>query len=197
VSFGLLAGADRTVVAVTVTNGAVPRTFSTILSIDGTALRPRRQQAGRFDHTPVPEYINVDNITKAFIWTFHEQLTRNRMSDVLIADDSEFMRNLLKEILEEDHTIIGEVENGVEAVEAYEEVNPDLVMMDIVMPIQDGIEATDEIKTDHPDATIIMCTSVGQEEKMKEAVKAGADGYITKPFQKPSVMEAIEDVVAT
>jgi len=117
------------------------------------------------------------------------------MSEVLIADDSEFMRNLLREILEEDHQIVGEVENGVEAVETYKEENPDLVMMDIVMPIRDGIEATDEIKNTDPDANVIMCTSVGQEEKMKEAVKAGADGYITKPFQKPSVMEAIDDVV--
>jgi len=117
------------------------------------------------------------------------------MADVLIADDSEFMRNLLREILEEDHTIVGEVENGVEAVEVFSEQEPDLVMMDIVMPIRDGIEATDEIKTANPDANVIMCTSVGQEEKMKEAVKAGADGYITKPFQKPSVMEAIQDVV--
>jgi len=117
------------------------------------------------------------------------------MSEVLIADDSEFMRNLLREILEEDHQIVGEVENGVEAVEVYKEEQPDLVMMDIVMPIRDGIEATDEIKNDDPDATVIMCTSVGQEEKMKEAVKAGADGYITKPFQKPSVIEAIEDAV--
>ncbi|AAV47032.1 MULTISPECIES: chemotaxis protein CheY [Haloarcula] len=117
------------------------------------------------------------------------------MPDVLIADDSEFMRNLLREILEEDHEIVGEVENGVEAVEVFKEEGPDLVMMDIVMPIRDGIEATDEIKSSNPDANVIMCTSVGQEEKMKEAVKAGADGYITKPFQKPSVMEAIEDVV--
>jgi len=117
------------------------------------------------------------------------------MPDVLIADDSEFMRNLLREILEEDHNIVGEVENGVEAVETYKEHDPDLVMMDIVMPIRDGIEATDEIKTSNPGANVIMCTSVGQEEKMKEAVKAGADGYITKPFQKPSVMEAIDDVV--
>ena len=117
------------------------------------------------------------------------------MPDVLIADDSEFMRNLLREILEEDHNIVGEVENGVEAVEVYKEQTPDLVMMDIVMPIRDGIEATSEIKSSNPNANVIMCTSVGQEEKMKEAVKAGADGYITKPFQKPSVMEAIEDVV--
>ena len=73
------------------------------------------------------------------------------------------MRNLLREILKEDHNIVGEVENGVEAVETYKKEEPDLVMMDIVMPIRDGIEAT--------------------------------DGYITKPFQKPSVMEAIQDVV--
>lgn len=117
------------------------------------------------------------------------------MPEVLIADDSEFMRNLLREILEEDHTIVGEVENGVEAVEVYKEEAPDLVMMDIVMPIRDGIEATDDIKSSNPKANVIMCTSVGQEEKMKEAVRAGADGYITKPFQKPSVMEAIKDVV--
>ena len=117
------------------------------------------------------------------------------MAEVLIADDSEFMRNLLREILEENHSIVGEVENGVEAVEVFKEVAPDLVMMDIVMPIRDGIEATDEIKNTDPGANVIMCTSVGQEEKMKEAVKAGADGYITKPFQKPSVMEAIQDVV--
>ena len=114
---------------------------------------------------------------------------------VIIADDSEFMRNLLREILEEDHEILGEAENGVEAVDLYEEKDPDLVMMDIVMPIRDGIDATAEIKDDDPNASVIMCTSVGQEEKMKEAIRAGADGYITKPFQKPSVIEAIDDVV--
>jgi two-component system chemotaxis response regulator CheY len=114
---------------------------------------------------------------------------------VLIADDSEFMRNLLREILEEDHEIIGEAENGVEAVDLYQEHTPDLVMMDIVMPIRDGIEATAQIKDEDSSANVIMCTSVGQEEKMKAAVKAGADGYITKPFQKPSVIQAIREVV--
>ena len=118
------------------------------------------------------------------------------MPSVLIADDSEFMRNLLREILEEDHNIVGEVENGVEAVEVFKEEQPDLVMMDIVMPIRNGIEATDEIKQYDADSHVIMCTSIGQEEKMKRAVKAGADGYITKPFQKPSVMEAINDVIS-
>lgn len=68
-------------------------------------------------------------------------------------------------------------------------------MMDIAMPIQDGIEATEEIKNLDPASNIIMCTSVEQEEMMKEAIKAGADGYITKPFQKPNVLEAISDTV--
>jgi two-component system chemotaxis response regulator CheY len=115
---------------------------------------------------------------------------------VLIADDSEFMRSLLREILEEEYTIAGEAENGVEAIELYNENDPDLVMMDIVMPIRDGIEATDEITESDPGAKVIMCTSVGQEQKMKSAIQAGAQGYITKPFQKPSVLEEIENVVA-
>ena len=114
---------------------------------------------------------------------------------VLLVDDSEFMRNLLREILEEEFEIADEAENGVEAVEMYKQYEPDLVMMDIVMPIRDGIEATSEIKEFDSSAHIIMCTSIGQEEKMKKAVKAGADGYITKPFQKPSVMDAISDVL--
>ena len=114
---------------------------------------------------------------------------------VLIADDSEFMRNLLREILADDFEIVGEAENGVEAVNLYEQERPDIVMMDIVMPIRSGIEATTEITQSDPNANVIMCTSVGQEEKMKEAIKAGADGYITKPFQKPNVLDAINDVV--
>lgn len=118
-------------------------------------------------------------------------------STILVVDDSEFMRGLLKEVLEETEgfEVVAEAENGVEAVDKYERHDPDIVMMDIVMPIKDGIEATDEIKSRADPSNVIMCTSVGQEEKMKEAVKAGADGYITKPFQKPSVVSEIEDVV--
>lgn len=116
--------------------------------------------------------------------------------EVLIVDDSDFMRNLLREILEGEHTVVGEAENGVEAVELFQEHDPEIVMMDIAMPIQDGIEATSEIKDTDPNAKVIMCTSVEQEEMMKEAIKAGADGYITKPFQKPNVLEAIADAVA-
>ena len=116
------------------------------------------------------------------------------MSRVLVVDDSAFMRNLLKQLLEDDHEVVGEAENGVEAVELYRELDPDVVTMDVVMPIRNGIEATTEIKSMDDDSVVIMCTSVGQEEKMREAVEAGADGYITKPFQKPNVLEAIADV---
>jgi two-component system chemotaxis response regulator CheY len=113
---------------------------------------------------------------------------------VLVVDDSAFMRNLLKQLLDGEHDVIGEAENGVEAVEMYRELTPDVVTMDVVMPIRNGIEATTEIKELDPDSSVIMCTSVGQEEKMREAVEAGADGYITKPFQKPNVLQAIDDV---
>ncbi|MFB6142569.1 MAG: response regulator [Halorientalis sp.] len=115
------------------------------------------------------------------------------MSGVLVVDDSEFMRSLLIEIIESEYDIVGEAENGVEAVEMWNEHEPAVTTMDIVMPIRDGIEATAAIKEHDPSATVIMCTSVGQEEKMKQAVKAGADGYITKPFQRPNVLEALDD----
>ncbi len=115
---------------------------------------------------------------------------------VLIVDDSHFMRNLLRQIVEQDHRIVGEATNGAEAVKLYKERDPDLVMMDIVMPKCNGIKATAAIKKIDPDARVIMCTSVGQREKMKLAVKAGADGYVTKPFEEPSVRKALTDVAA-
>lgn len=115
--------------------------------------------------------------------------------DVLIADDSQFMRRLLRVILEEDHHVVGEAENGVEAIELYDEQGPDLVIMGVVMPIRDGIEATEEITDADPSAKVVMCTSVGQERKMESALQAGAEGYITKPFQKQSILDEIENVV--
>ncbi|MFP3909067.1 MAG: response regulator [Halobacteriota archaeon] len=116
---------------------------------------------------------------------------------ILLVDDSQFMRKLLRQILESNsgYTIVGEAENGVEAVQKANELKPDIIMMDIVMPIKDGIAATAEIKSSNSGFKVVMCTSVGQEEKMKQAVKAGADGYITKPFQGPKVVEAIQCVL--
>jgi two-component system chemotaxis response regulator CheY len=114
---------------------------------------------------------------------------------VLIVDDSHFMRNLLTQILEGEFDILGEASNGAEAVKMYKEQEPDIVMMDVVMPKCNGIKATAAIKKLDPSARVIMCTSVGQREKMKLAVKAGADGYVTKPFEEESVMKALKDVV--
>ncbi len=114
---------------------------------------------------------------------------------VLIVDDSHFMRNLLRQILEGEFDIVGEASNGAEAVKLYKENEPDIVMMDVVMPKCNGIKATAAIKKLDSDAKVVMCTSVGQREKMKLAVKAGADGYVTKPFEEPTVMEALNDVV--
>ena len=114
---------------------------------------------------------------------------------VLIVDDSHFMRNLLTRILEGEFDIPGEASNGAEAVKMYKEQEPDIVMMDVVMPKCNGIKATAAIKKLDPSARVIMCTSVGQREKMRLAVKAGADGYVTKPFEEESVMKALKDVV--
>lgn len=117
------------------------------------------------------------------------------MPEVLIADDSAIMRDLLRDMLAEDHTVVGEVEDGVAAVETYAEVDPDVVLMDAVMPVQDGIEATDEIKTRNPGATVILCANVGQESEVRAAGQGSADGYLRKPFRKPSVIDVIDDVV--
>lgn len=116
-------------------------------------------------------------------------------SSVLIADDSEFTRELLREMLDGTHHIVGEAENGRQAVDMFEEHSPDIVLMDIAMPYRNGIEATEEIKSRDDDVRVIVCTSVDQEEMMKEAIKAGANGYITKPFDEPDVLEAIDETV--
>ncbi|MFW6316907.1 MAG: response regulator [Halorubrum sp.] len=100
---------------------------------------------------------------------------------VLVVDDSSFQRTVVRDALEGPFDVVGEAEDGAEAVELFETHEPDAVSMDVVMPKMTGIEAARAIKDRHPDAVIVMCTSVDQQEKMMEAVKAGADGYVTKP----------------
>ncbi len=115
---------------------------------------------------------------------------------VLIVDDSQFMRNLLRQIIEEEFEVVGEAENGAEAVKMYKKYQPDLVMMDVVMPKCNGIKSTAAIKKLDPNSRIVMCTSVGQRKKMKLAVRAGAEGYVTKPFKEQTVMQTLKDVAA-
>ncbi|XRO76722.1 response regulator [Methanocaldococcus sp. 10A] len=111
----------------------------------------------------------------------------------LVVDDSAFMRNILKKILTPTgkFVVVGEASNGKEAIEKAKELQPDLITMDIVMPEMDGISATREIKKILPNVKVVMCTSIDQEKKVIEAIEAGADGYIVKPFQAQKVLEEL------
>ncbi|MDI9633119.1 MAG: response regulator [Methanolinea sp.] len=118
------------------------------------------------------------------------------MGRILIVDDTLFMRTLLKNILfSGGHDIVGEAGDGDEAVAKYKELKPDLVTMDVVMPKVNGIEALKEIRAFDPNAKVVMCTAVGQEQMVKLAIKSGARGYIVKPFQAPKVLEEINNVL--
>jgi two-component system chemotaxis response regulator CheY len=114
---------------------------------------------------------------------------------VLIVDDAMFMRNMLKEIFSKaGHEVVGEAADGVEAVEKYRELKPDLVTMDIVMPLRSGIEALHEIVGEHPDARVIMCSALGQESLVLEAVQSGARDFVVKPFKEERVLEVVRRV---
>ncbi len=114
------------------------------------------------------------------------------MPSVLIVDDALFMRMMIKDILSKDgFEIAGEAENGVEAVKKYAELRPDLVTMDIVMPEMDGIEAVRNIIKIDPSARVLMCSAMGQQPLVVEALEAGAKDFIIKPFQPAKVVEAV------
>ncbi len=116
--------------------------------------------------------------------------------NILIVDDAAFMRMMIKDILSKNgYTIAGEAENGAKAVEKYNEVKPDLVLMDITMPEKDGIQALKEIKALDPKAQIIMCSAMGQQAMVIESIQAGAKDFIVKPFQAERVLEAVKKVV--
>ena len=116
---------------------------------------------------------------------------------VLIVDDAVVMRMMIKGILSKNgYEVVGEAQNGVEAVEKYRELGPDLVTMDMVLPELDGISAVRQIVAGDPNARIIMCTSMGQQALVVEAIQAGAKSFITKPFQPPKILETIQKVLA-
>ncbi len=117
---------------------------------------------------------------------------------VLIVDDAIFMRNMIKDIFaDEQFDIVGEAANGVEAVEKYRELGPDLVTMDIVMPFKSGIEATKEILAVDKNALIIMCSALGQESLVMEAIEAGAADFVVKPFKPEDVHRVVQKVLAS
>jgi two-component system chemotaxis response regulator CheY len=116
---------------------------------------------------------------------------------ILIVDDAAFMRMMIKDILSKNgYEIVGEAADGAQAVEQYKEHHPDLVTMDITMPEMDGITALKEIKKLNPNAKVIMCSAMGQQAMVIDAIQAGAKDFIVKPFQADRVLEAIGKTLA-
>lgn len=115
---------------------------------------------------------------------------------VLIVDDAAFMRMMIKDILSKNgYQVVGEAENGKKAVEKFQELRPDLTTMDITMPEMDGISAVKEIKKLDPNAKVIMCSAMGQQAMVIEAIQSGARDFIVKPFQPDRVLEAVRKAV--
>ena len=115
---------------------------------------------------------------------------------VLVVDDAAFMRMMVKDILTKNgYEVVGEAENGMKALEKYQELKPDLTPMDITMPEMDGISAVKEIKKVDPNAKIVMCSAMGQQAMVIEAIQAGARDFIVKPFQPDRVLEAVRKAV--
>src|SRR5690554_5506463 len=111
---------------------------------------------------------------------------------VLVVDDAAFMRMMIKNILiSGGYEIVGEAENGKEAIEAYKELRPDLVTMDITMPEMDGIDAVKGIMEIDMKAIIIMCSAMGQQAMVIDAIQAGARDFVVKPFKPDRVLAAI------
>ena len=116
---------------------------------------------------------------------------------VLICDDAIFMRTMLGDILQQaGFEVVGEAETGVQAVEKYRTLRPDLVTMDIVMPDMGGIDADREITKRDGAARNLMCSAMGQQALVVEAIQAGAKDFVVKPFQPSRVLEAVERVLA-
>ena len=114
------------------------------------------------------------------------------MTKVLVVDDAAFMRMMIKDILiKHGYEVVGEATNGAEAMVRYKELAPDLVTMDITMPEMDGITAVREIKKLDPNARIIMCSAMGQQAMVLEAIQAGAKDFVVKPFQADRVLGAV------
>jgi two-component system chemotaxis response regulator CheY len=123
-----------------------------------------------------------------------EEITMGKK--IMIVDDAAFMRMMLKNILVKGgFEVCEEASDGAQAVDKFPQCNPDLVIMDITMPNMDGIEALKKIKSVHPDAKIIMCSAMGQESLVIDAVKSGASDFIVKPFQNDRLLAAIARVL--
>ena len=116
--------------------------------------------------------------------------------NVLVCDDAVFMRTMVGDILQQaGYDVVGEAATGTQAVEKYKELKPDLVTMDIIMPDMGGIDAVREICKLDPSAKILMCSAMGQQALVVEAIQAGAKDFVVKPFQPGRVLEAVQRVL--
>jgi two-component system chemotaxis response regulator CheY len=115
---------------------------------------------------------------------------------VLIVDDALFMRRMIRDIFSrEGFEVVGEAENGAEAVRLHRELKPDLTTMDIVMPVLDGLSALREVVRMDPRANVIMVSALGQESLIAEAIEAGAREFIVKPFQASRVLKVVQSAL--
>jgi two-component system, chemotaxis family, chemotaxis protein CheY len=114
------------------------------------------------------------------------------MARILVVDDAAFMRKMVSDALAKGgHEVVGEAGNGVEAISQFQALKPDLVTLDITMPEKDGLAALAEIMAADPSAKVVMCSALGQESKVLEAIKLGAKDFVVKPFQPDRVVDAV------
>lgn len=118
------------------------------------------------------------------------------MAKILLVDDSDFMRDMLQDILIEDGYEVYHLADGEKIIEEYEKIQPDLLIMDIVMPVVDGLSATDMLMEKHPDAKIIMCSAAGQKRVVAEAEAKGAIGFVAKPFSVAEITKAVKEALS-
>lgn len=118
------------------------------------------------------------------------------MSKILLVDDAAFMRMMVKDTLTKNgYTDLYEAADGLQAVEKYQEIHPDLVIMDITMPNMDGLEALKTIKSKDPGACVVMCSAMGQEAMVIEAIKSGAKDFIVKPFKPDRILKTVTTIL--
>jgi two-component system, chemotaxis family, chemotaxis protein CheY len=115
---------------------------------------------------------------------------------ILVVDDAAFMRKMIRDIFTgEEFEVVGEAQNGREAIAAFRELQPDLVTMDVVMPEMGGIEATRELLALRSDVVVLICSALGQEALVMEAIEAGASDFIVKPFNPADVLSVVRKVM--
>lgn len=118
------------------------------------------------------------------------------MAKILVTDDAAFMRMMIRDILLKAGHEVHEACNGLDLLEKYPEIKPDVVTLDITMPEVDGLEALKRLRAKHPEAKVIMCSAMGQQVMVIEAIQNGALDFLVKPFQAPRVLEAINSALS-